>query len=697
MIPRGLLPLLVALALVMAPSASRAQTSGARELFVVVLGTAATPTQELVAPLPAALRGNQLYRRALGSGKSPTYQLCLGFFDTRTEAEEARRELVRSYADARVITVSPRERDNVLRALQKPAAASAAPLPPPAPALTAAPAPAVAAPAPTAAAPAPAGSADALMAEGRAAIGRENYTAAIRAFTQLVALPENPLTRDGQEFLALSYERRGDVVRARLEYENYLKRYPEGEDSTRVRQRLANLRSASSSPPLRAAVGTGSEWRSLVVGSLSQFYYRGNSKIDSQQTIANTLNQSTLSMTDQSALITSVDLSARYLNDTHDNRIVLRDTDTRNFLDREKDLNRLNAAYYDYRYKPADFSARLGRQPGNSGGMLGIFDGAMLGYGLAPRVRLNVAGGEPVNPGFSIESQRRFLGVGTDIGLFSERLTGSAYFLRQDVDGIVDREVAGLELRYFAPEGALTALFDYDTVFQHVNIATVQGNWVAPWKTMYTVAADYRMAPALQTTTATIGEGTTSIRTLLQTYSEEELRQRARALTAQTAFASAGFTHPLSRVWQLGMNYSVSRISHTDGTNNVPGTPGTGYVHTLTGQVIGTGLFATRDVNVVSISEVTSPDYRGFSGRLASRAPLDEHWTLDASVFWYRQSNENGSDLQRVSPNLRLGYLWGRSVTLEVEGGIENSANHSPIAEDKTRRTYFSLGYRWDF
>jgi hypothetical protein len=335
--------------------------------------------------------------------------------------------------------------------------------------------------------------------------------------------------------------------------------------------------------------------------------------------------------------------------------------------------------------------------------MLGIFDGAMLGYGVAPRVRLNVAGGQPVNPGFSIESEQRFLGVGTDVGLFSERWTGSAYYLRQDVDGIVDRQVGGLELRYFAPEGALTSMLDYDTVFNHVNIATVQGNWVAPWKTMYNVAADYRMAPALQTTTAIIGEGTTSIRTLLRSYSEEELRQRARALTAQTAFASAGFTHPLSKTWQLGANYNVSRISHTDGTTkpdgsvNVPGTPGTGWIHTLTGQAIGTGLLATRDVSVLSISEVTSPDYRGFAGRLASRAPLDESWTLDASLFWYQQVNENGSELHRVSPNLRLGYRWGRSVTLEIEGGIENSDNRSPVAEDKTRRTYFSLGYRWDF
>ena len=693
MIPRGLLVPLVALALVIAPLAARAQTSSKRELFVVVLGTATTTTQELPVPLPAALRGHPLYWRALGSGDSVTYQLCLGFFDARSEAEEARRELVKSYADARVIAVSPRERDNVLRALQKPAAASAAPPPP-----RTAPAPS-----PPAAAPAPPGGADALMAEGRAAIGRENYAAAIRAFAQLAALPENPLSRDGREFLALSYERRGDVARARLEYENYLRRYPEGEDSTRVRQRLANLRPASSSQPLRAPVEAGSGWRSLVVGSLSQFYYRGNSKIDSQVTIANTLNQSTLSLMDQSALITSLDLSARYLNETHDNRIVVRDTDTRNFLDREKDLNRLNAAYYDYRYKPAEFSARLGRQPGNSGGILGIFDGAMLGYGLAPGVRLNVAGGQPVNPGFSIESEQRFLGVGTDIRLFSERWTGSAYFLRQDVDGIVDRQVGGLELRYFAPEGALTAMLDYDTAFNHVNIATVQGNWVAPWKTMYNFAADYRMAPALQTTTAVIGEGTTSIRTLLQTYSEEELRQRARALTAQTAFASAGFTHPLSKTWQLGANYNLSRISHTDGTSDpggsvkVPGTPGSGWIHTLTGQVIGTGLLATRDVSVLSINEVTSDDYRGFGARLASRAPLDEHWTLDVSLFWYRQINENGSELQRVSPNLRLGYRWGRSVTLEIEGGIENSDNRSPIAEDKTRRTYFSAGYRWDF
>jgi tetratricopeptide (TPR) repeat protein len=702
MLSRRFLPLLVALALGFTCLSARAQTPGAPQLFVVVLATAARPNDKLAKPLPAAFRGNRLYWRLLMSAQGTTYQLCLGFFGQRNDAERARRELARNFANARVIPVSSRERDNVLRAQQKTTPAPAAPaaaVPIPAPAAAPA-APALAAtptPQPAAAAPAPPGRAEALMAEGRGAIGREDYATAIRALTELIALAENALSRDAREFLGLAYERRGDTARARSEYENYLKRYPDGEDSVRVRQRLANLRSAPPSAVLRAPAQPATGWRSLVVGSLSQFYYRGNSKIDTQQTVANTLDQSTLSLTDTSALVTSVDLSARYLNNTHDNRIVIRDRSTLNFLDRQKDINRLYAAYYDYRYKPADFSARVGRQPGNSGGLLGIFDGALLGYALTPALRLNVVGGEPVTPGFSIDSQRRLLGVGTDVGPFNERWTGSAYFLRQDIDGIVDRQAVGLEARYFAPQGALTSLLDYDTAFRRVNIGTLQGNWIAPWKTAYNFVADYRMAPSLQTATATIGEATTSISTLLQTYSEQELRQRALALTARSAFGSAGFTHPISRIWQLGASYNLSRISHTDGTNNFPGAPGTGNVQTLSGQAIGTGLFATRDVGIVAVSWVSSRDYHGFAGRLASRAPLYERWTLEASLFWYQQSNDNGSDLRRISPNVRLGYRFGTSVTFEAEVGMENTESSSSTLVEKTRRDYFSLGYRWDF
>ncbi len=693
MVRRGIFVGLVALASMLSFAAVEARAQGTPvDVHAVVLTTAANTAKRPAVPLSEGLRDKSVYWRRVKSGEAVSYQLCLGFFDTRSDAERARRQLAASFREARIISVSPAERDNVLKAQQRTGPAPSAPV-----AIPARPAPALPAPA---ASPVAAGSAEALMAEGRGAIAREDYAAAVRSFARLLALPENVSTRDAQEFLGLAHERRGDAARARLEYENYLKRYPEGEDSVRVRQRLANLQPASRSEPLRAtAVQTVGGWRSFTFGSVSQFYYRGNSTIDTQQVnvTANTLDRTTLSLTDQSALITNVDASTRFVDDTHDNRLVFRDMDTRNFISGQHDVNRLNAAYYEYRYKPGDASARLGRQPGNTGGLLGRFDGAWLGYGLMPALRLNVVGGEPVEYGATIDSKRRFIGTNVEIGPLNQHWTGNLYFIRQTIDSIIDREAAGIELRYFAPQGSFASMLDYDTVFRRINIGTLQANWLAPWKTAFNFLADYRMSPSLQTGTATLGEVSTSVRTLLNTYTEDELRRRALALSAKAALASAGLTHPLNEVWQIGADVRVSRISHTDGTNNLPGIPGTGYVYTYTAQVIGIGLFAKRDVSVVSVSRVTGVDYAGAAARLASRTPLGERWTLDGSVLWYQQDNDNGSTLQRVSPTARLGYRWGNSMTLEFEAGAESTATSSATIEEKTRRRFFSIGYRWDF
>jgi tetratricopeptide (TPR) repeat protein len=706
MILRGLLPALVALALLLPFPAAQAQVQSAAgpDLYVVVLATVPTMAQRPATPLPVAFRGRSLYWRVLMSADAVSYQLCLGFFEMRQDAEQASLRLAPSFSGARAIQVNSRERDNLekaTRSTELPAPTRSPQEIPPPPTSPAPPTPlaqaTLAPPASTPTAQASLGAAESLMAQGRAAIVREDYVSAIRFFTQLLALAENPLTRDAQEFLALSHERRGDLARARLEYENYLKRYPESDDSVRVRQRLANLRAAPQLEVLRAPAETRQGWRSFTVGSLSQFYYRGNSTIDTQQLVANTLDRTTLSLTDQSALISNLDLTARFMDETNDNRLVFRDTNTRNFVEGQNGANRLNAAYYEYKYKPGDFSARLGRQPGNSGGLLGRFDGALLGYGLVPKARLNLAAGSPVDQGFTIDSTRRFYGINAEVGPFDQRWSGSVYYIRQTVDSVPDREATGIEARYFVPQGFFASTVDYDTLFRHLNIGTMQGNWIAPWKTSYNFLVDYRMTPTLQTSTATIGEASTSVQTLLNTYSEDELRQRARALTARSALASAGLMHPVTREWQVGADFRVSRISHTDGTNNVPAIPGTGYIYTTTSQAIATGLFATRDVTVASLSRVSAPSYTGRAGRLNNRMPLGAYWTLEGSVLWYDQNNDDGSTLKRVSPTARLSYRWGNSMSLEAEYGAERTNARSAIAEENTRRSFFSLGYRWDF
>ena len=549
-------------------------------------------------------------------------------------------------------------------------------------------------------APAPPAAAQQLMDEGRAAIIREDYKAAIRAFTRLLALPDSNLARDAQEFLALSYERSGDIARARQEYEKYLKRYPEGEDAARVRQRLASLPTAKPQP--REALHAPSQpvqgQRLLIFGSLSQFYYHGNSHVDTQTVTANAFTRSTLSMTDQSALYTNVDLNARLSTDTHDNRIVFRDSDLHNFLAGQDSRNRLMAAYYDYKYKPADLSARLGRQPGYTGGVIGRFDGALLGYGIAPRARLNVVAGEPVQlKGFEIASKQSFYGVNADLGPFNDRWSSNVYLLRQSVDGTPDREANGMELRYLGPQATFISLFDYDTLFHETNIAMAQGSWQSASKTTLNFLLDRRKTPTLETATAALGQPNTSVRSLLAALSEEEVRRQALALTATVSTASAGFTHPVSQRWQLGANYGVMHVSGTDGAGTIPAMPDSGSVRTTTGQAIGTGLFSRRDVTAVNVSRITAVTFHGTALGVNTRLPVGSAWVLGASFLGYAQNNDNGSTSRRLFATLHTEYQWHANVALEAEAGLDNTHSNGQFADEKFNRAFFSVGYRWDF
>ena len=106
---------------------------------MVVLATVPTMAERPTTPAPAAFRGNSLYWRVLKSGNTVTYQLCLGFFEARDDAERARKQLAASFREARVIQVDPQERDNLQQAARtvKPALPAFAATPP-APSLTAA-------------------------------------------------------------------------------------------------------------------------------------------------------------------------------------------------------------------------------------------------------------------------------------------------------------------------------------------------------------------------------------------------------------------------------------------------------------------------------------------------------------------------------------------------------------------------------
>ena len=91
------------------------------------------------------------------------------------------------------------------------------------------------------------------MVQGRDALAAKNNEAAVDALNKLLLLPPNDYTQDGQEWIGVARERAGQPDKAKVEYDLYLRLYPEGDGAARVAQRLNGLS------------GTGSNGKPMAV------------------------------------------------------------------------------------------------------------------------------------------------------------------------------------------------------------------------------------------------------------------------------------------------------------------------------------------------------------------------------------------------------------------------------------------------
>lgn len=538
-----------------------------------------------------------------------------------------------------------------------------------------------------------------LTEQGRDALSKGDNNRAIEIYNQLLNLPPNPHSQEAQEMAGLARERNGENAKAKAEYDLYLKLYPEGEGAERVRQRLANLAppaAASASGEKRAPRKKQEISETSVYGSFSQFYYHGASHVDTTTVTAPTITErSTLTNVDQSALISNLDLTARMRSGDYDNRIVVRDTNTYDKLDATKTSDRLTAAYFELKNKQFDYGGRFGRQPGNAGGVLGRFDGLSLNWQYAPQWRLNAIAGKPAES--TLETKRQFAGVSLDMGTFAEHWNTALYLFNQTADGITDRRALGGEVRYFDANSSLYSLVDYDIYFGALNTLLVQGNWQSSAGTSYNLLLDRRKTPSLQITNALTGETTTSIKTLLETRSEAEIKQLAEMRTQDSTMLSVGLTHPWNTTWQVGGDVRMTNVSSMPASGSLPATPSTGNEFAYTLQAIGSNIFSLRDVTVLSASQLDGSTYNGQSFSVSNRTTLQEKWTLDASLRLYRQKDNLGTKLTRISPTLKVAYQWKEKISFEAEGGMEINDTESATLQEKTDRKFYSVGYRWDF
>jgi len=533
-----------------------------------------------------------------------------------------------------------------------------------------------------------------LMVQGRDALAAKTNEAAVDAFNKLLMLPPNDYTQDGQEWVGVARERAAQTDKARIEYELYLRLYPEGESAERVAQRLAGLAGQVKVPAVAAAEEKKQVARWMTFGNISSRYYYGTSRIDSLYTFNNVATTSSDSFNDQSMLITSVDVSERYASEEYDGRLVFRDVNTRNFLSNQPSQNRVSSAYGEIKNRTQDYMLRLGRQPSAGAGVLGRFTGLSGSYGFAQDMHVKGVAGSMSD--YSQGSQPVFAGASLDKGPLS------IYAISQRVDSATDRRAVGTEYRYFEGNKTAFALLDYDTYFKEVNAAQVMGT-VGTTVGTVNFMVDHRKTPSLSIRNALAGASTPSVDALLQTMSASSLRELALQRTALSNMGQVGITVPLAKKWQAGGDFRLSNTTGlpASGTTALEGilaaTPGRGTEKTVTGQLIGSGLYMKGDIWSGSISINTSSVVSGSSLFLYNHTQFESGWAMDTSLQMYRQKDQFGSYMRRNSPMVRGAYRLKEQFYFDADLGYEFTKFTGAQQISKTNRYFYSAGLRWDF
>jgi tetratricopeptide (TPR) repeat protein len=722
-------PAVAASAPVVPPAPAASQAPPPPEHYVIVLKAFTSAGQPMHTPVPRALQDYTVFTSTRVQGVRTVYEVNLGYFKTRAEAERARAMLAPRFPDALIVDLNkPRE----FEPEPEPVVAAA-----PAPVLVPVPVPPLAVvppvPAPVAAS-APVSisataSADVLAAEllaaARAADAQQDTAAALQALGKLLDMPPNASSREAQELAGLLRLKSGDAARARAEFELFLKLYPSGPDADRVRRELARLpsptetRARTRRPPVTPTT--------TLAGSLSQFYYGGQSKVRTQEFQDSPisglpeLQDNTLSGTDQKQSISSVDLNWRHRDADRDQRFVFRDSYTADLMPNRPNKNRLSALYYDHRSYELGTNVRVGRQSATGGGALGRFDGVQAGYLVAPKWRVNALAGVPTDK--LADSKRKFYGTSVDAEALTPELNGSVYVIQQTIDGELDRRALGTELRYFSGGVSAFGTLDYDQVFKGINVAMLQGTWQLPDNTVVNLLYDRRATPMLTLGNTLFFQTTSppaqSISELLASGATlADLRQRVKDLNSFTTQAVLGATTPLSKSWQLGGDIRFTQIGEIA---PVPELLPYGQKKTevlgLGGQLIGSNLYSARDTHVIGLTwlkgstqlvffpnpaDLSSYGFRDSTYTAVllnynNSSLITEALTLEPSIKLYRQTDNAGLKTTRWSPGLRLTYRLAKQISAESELTSEYSKSASPTRNESSNRVYYYLGARYDF
>ena len=527
-----------------------------------------------------------------------------------------------------------------------------------------------------------------------------NYAQAVQILTKLQRQPEFSERAQMQETLGLARERLGELAQAKAEYEEYLRRYPNGPAAERVRTRLRILRAAEATPRaggLSGAAPADSGWK--ITGGVSQLYRRDSFGTD--------LNGPLYATVVENAIFTDGDFFAHRDGDRFSMTFRTNAGYEKTLLPRTPTLpgepsldnrGRITTAFFDMNDKVSGLRARIGRQTTTDDGIFGTFDGATLAYHLSSAWTLRASAGMPViNSGDGVETQNKFQALAVQYGPELSSWDTSLFVNREQLDGIRDRQAVGAEFHYFVPTRSLVSYVDYDTQFHSVNAAVLIGTLQLPDRWQLTLDAERRNAPLLTAGNALIGQTATTLPELQQTYTQEQILALARDRTTVLTSYIASAMKQLGERFQVIFDVLSTEETATPASGGVEAFPGTaGRDISYQVQLLGSSLFHSGDFNQLVVRYDKMPTQHAIGWQYIARYPLFGAWRIGPRLSVTRTQTDAGVTQLLYVPYAHLDYQRNGRI-LEVEAGAELGHNPQVLQIGNTTRLFFSVGYRIDF
>jgi hypothetical protein len=564
---------------------------------------------------------------------------------------------------------------------------------------------------------APANAAGALIAEARSALKQGKFAPAIAALKRAVQLPENPRSAEARELLGIAYQKDRQLDAAKETFVDYLRRYPQGEGSEGVRQRLDAMETADAPADKKLRVMTigptgiggdggpsqivpgGPHWS--VSGSLSSFYIGDDTRtVMRDPTIALNLNSTKDDHEiHQNTLLSSIDILAAYNDANVKAKLRFSGTEQHRFGTEEPELVGVSALFLDTTIKDWDTTFKIGRQTRNTGGILGRFDGAVVTYQVTPLFGVSAVAGSPVEYRYDspFKDDRFFYGGSVNFGPFYG-LDTTVYAIEQMDRTVIDRQAVGTELRYNDATKSFFLTVDYDTHFNELDAAIFTGTWTFADKSVLRLGADYRMAPYLTTWNALRGQPYVTLYDMLKAYTQSQVQQIAVDRTATYQSATIGYSRPLTDKLQLNLDFTQAHINGTIASYNVDGTPDMGDEFYYSAQLVGTSLFTHDDLYTAAVRYSDLKDTRNYAVDLSTRYNVNENLRVQPRlVGGFTEGKVTPYDEYTILPSLLVTYIWTKDLNFEVEVGERWTWRTQGTTRSSENEFLITAGFRLDF